>query len=419
MVPGVFAADNRAFLASQRDEPDYAMAADGANQLLTDIGVSYRALPYYFRIDAATHAALVEATEVLAAAQDKVLAHLAATQSAADLVARFEVPPDMARYLDWSEVASTGMRMLRADIIPTDSGYYFCELNHFAGVGAGEAYHSAHAFAELLGRPVAGVSPFRQLAHQYVTECRRASLDRVVVLDTPQHRALGFGEAVMLKRYLRLMAPDLDTSYHDEDSYPADWLAPREAERTLIHRLVTHDDTPDGGAFLARLRDSGATVSGMFEFELKMHRKWLALLCDPDYRHLLDARERAIVARYVPHTYDVRPDNLDKALADKDALVFKRSYTYGGKGVLIGDEHAPEQLRALLTKDGSAWVAQQRVYTSVLDLPAADGQLVPFYFVLGMFLYGEGASGLLVRGAARSTVVNVSQGGGASWAFVE
>jgi hypothetical protein len=64
-------------------------------------------------------------------------------------------------------------------------------------------------------------------------------------------------------------------------------------------------------------------------------------------------------------------------------------------------------------------VAQRRVYTSSLELRAADGRTVPYLFVLGMFLYGDQASGLLVRAAAHSPVVNVSQGGGAAWAFVE
>ncbi|MGD0064098.1 MAG: hypothetical protein ABSB76_11740 [Streptosporangiaceae bacterium] len=415
----MFAADNRAFVARQHDEPGYAAAARGADQLLADLGVSYRSLPYYFRIGAATHAALARATHVLVRAQDKLLRHLVATHSAGQLTAMFEVPPDMASLIDWADLASAGLRMLRADIIPTEAGYYFCELNHFSGVGAGESYHSAHAFAELLNRPVAGVSPFRQLAHLYVTQCRPAGLTRVVVLDTPQHRAQGFGEHVMLKRYLRLMAPDLETSYHDEHTYPPHWLRPDEAKRTLVHRLVTHDDTPDGGAFLALLRDRGATVSCMFEAELKMHRRWFSLLCDPGYQHLLDAEELATIEQYVPHTYDLHPGNLDAAVADKDRLVFKRSYTYGGKGVLIGEEHPPGPLHALLTADGSAWVAQRRVPTSSLDLRAADGGTATFRFVLGMFLYGEHASGLLVRASARSHVVNVSQGGGASWAFVE
>lgn len=413
----MFADDNRSFLAAQRDEPDYPMAARGGDGLLDSLGVRFRSLPYYFRIDAQTHAALLRATQVLVSAQEKLLRHLVSTRSAAELSAMFEVPAGMAAHIDWADVAATRPRMLRADVIPAEDGYYFCELNHFSGVGAGEGYHTAHAFAELLNRPVAGVSPFRQLAHLYATECHRADLSRVVILDTTMHRTQGFGEQLMLQRYLRLMAPDIEIRYHDEQTYPAGWLAPGEAKRTLVHRIVTYDDTPDEGAFLARLRDGGATFSCMFEAELKMHRRWLSLLCDPDYRHLLDDEECATIERYVPHTYDVHPDTVGAAVADKDRLVFKRSYTYGGKGVLIGDEYSPERLRTLLTAQGSAWVAQRRVYTSSLDLPVTGGRTEPFYFVLGVFVYGDNASGLLVRAAARSSVVNVSQGGGVSWAF--
>ena len=223
----------------------------------------------------------------------------------------------------------------------------------------------------------------------------------------------------MLQRYLRLMAPDLEIGYCDELTYPERWLAPDEARRTLVHRLITLDDTADGGAFLAAVRDSGATVSCMFEAELKMHRRWFSLLCDPRYHHLLDDEQLAAIERYVPYTFDLRPDEVESAVADRDRLVFKRSYTYGGKGVLIGDQYSAGELRTLLTADVSAWTCQRRVYTSTLDLPGADGRPVPFHLVLGMFLYGDGPSGLLVRAAAGSPLVNVSQGGGVSWAFVE
>lgn len=418
----MFTEYNRAFLAEQRDGTgalDYAMAARGANQLLADLGIGYRSLPYYFRIDSATHSALAQATRILVQAQEKLLSHVCATRSPDELRAMFNVPAAMAAEMRWDSVASRGLRMLRADIIPTESGYFFCELNHFSGVGATEAYYSSYALAELLGRSVAGVSPIRQQAYLYLTECRRGGFTRFVVLDTTRHRTFGFGEKWLLQRYLRLMAPDLEVDYRDELTYPAEWLAPAEAKKTLIHRLVTFDDTTDDGAFLIAIRDSGATFSSMFESELKMHRRWFSMLCDAEYQKLLDDEELAVIERYVPHTFDLDSANLDAAIADKDRLVFKRSYSYGGKGVLIGDEYSAEELRTQLTVDISGWNCQRRVHTSGLELPGPDGAPLPFYFVLGMYLYGDGASGLLVRGAANTSVVNVSQGGGVSWAFVE
>jgi hypothetical protein len=309
--------------------------------------------------------------------------------------------------------------MLRADIIPTDTGYYFCELNHFSGVGATEAYYSAYAMAELLGRSVTGISPIRQQAHLYLTECRRGGFTRFVILDSTKHRPFGFGEKWFLQRYLRLMAPELEIHYCDELSYRQEWFEPAQAAKTLIHRLVTFDDTADEGAFLVAVRNSGATFSCLFEGELKMHRRWFSLLCDPEYQQLLNSEELAVIRDYVPHTFDLTAGNLADAVADKDRLVFKRSYSYGGKEVFIGEQHSTERLRELLSVDISGWNCQRRVHTSSLELPGPDGRLLPFYFVLGMYLYGEGASGLLVRGAANSPVVNVAQGGGVSWAFVE
>jgi hypothetical protein len=416
----MFADLNRAFIAEQRDphrSPEHPLAARAADQILSDLGMRYPSLPYHFRIDSPTLAALEDATRALANAEHKVLAYLCAKLTADEMVAMFEVPPDMARYIDWPTVPSSGMRMLRADIIPTDSGYWFCEINHFSGVGAGEAYHSARTFAELLGRPVAGISPFRQLALLYVTECRRAHLARVVVLDTVEHRRQGFGEHLMMQRYVRLLAPDIELAYHDEETYPKRWLEPDEARRTLVHRLFTFDDTTDRGEFLAAVRDSGATVSCMFEAELMMHRLWLALLCDPAYHHLFDDDELAAIEQHVPHTAVVRPDDIDAVVADKDALVFKRSYSYGGQGILIGDQYDPARLRDLLTRDGITWVAQRRVHAATLDLPRAEGGPAASHLALGMYCYGDRTSGLLVRGNPVSPVVNLSRGARVSWAF--
>jgi len=416
----MFAEANRALLAEQAGGPDYRLATGAADRFLTGLGVTFHALPYYFRVDPATQRELTEATATLVGAQEKLFAAVCASRSPDQLSELLQVPPAMAGLIDWPALAASRFRLLRADIIPTEQGYYFCEINHFSAVGGGEGYHSARIIAELLGRPVPGVSPFRDLAYHYITECRRSGFVRIVILDSAEHRKQGFGEHRMLQEYLRLMAPDLDVSYHDDQTYPADWLDPAQARLTLIHRLVTLDDTTDGGAFLVRLRELGATLSCGFEAELKMHRIWFSLLCDPDYRQLFDDRELAVIDRYVPYTFQLGEHDLAATLADKDDYIFKTSYSYGGKGVLLGSEYSRDELRdALLVPGVQAWTGQRVVPTSSLELPTPDGGSAPFYFVLGMFGYGENYSGLLIRGAVGSPVVNVSRGGGVSWAFVD
>ncbi|MFJ9626098.1 hypothetical protein ACIRU8_00220 [Streptomyces sp. NPDC101175] len=418
----MFADLNREFVAEQRDparSPHHALAVRTADQLLGDLGMKYRALPCHFRVDRATHAELARVTRLLADAQDKLLAHLCATRTAAELTALFDVPPAMARHIDWPTLPDSGLRILRADIVPGDSGYWFCELNHFCGVGAGEAYHSAHTYAEVLGRPVSALSPFRQLALLYARECRRAGLTRIVVLDTTEHQRQGFGQQLLKQRHFHLLVPGVEVAYHTERTYPEHWLRPEEGRRTLIHRVFTFHDTDDDGAFLSAVRASGATVTSMYEAELRMHRLWFALMCDDGtYGQLLTEEERAAIRQYVPHTALVTPDDLGAILADKDRLVFKRSYSYGGRGVLLGDHHDPRQLRDLLTRDGTGWIAQRRIPSPPLDLPSVSGTPVPHHLVLGMFLYGDRTAGVLVRGAPDSPVVNLSRGGGMSWAFV-
>lgn len=418
--PVMFTDANQALLAEQFSDADYPLATGAADRFLADLGVTFHALPYYYRVDRATHRELTEATATLVCAQQKLFAAVCANRSPDQLAELLQLPPAMAGLIDWSALASSRFRMLRADIIPTPQGYYFCEINHFSAVGGGEGYHSGRVIAELLGRSVPGVSPFRDLAYHYITECRRSGLVRIVILDSAEHRKQGFGEHRMLQNYLRLMAPEIEVSYQDDLSYPASWLEPAEAGRTLIHRLVTLDDTTDNGAFLIRLQQLGATLSCGFEAELKMHRIWFSLLHDPEHRQLFDDRELAVIDRYVPYTFQLDPDKLASTLADKDQYIFKTSYSYGGKGILLGSEHSTEELRdALLVPGIQAWTGQRVVPTASLELPTPDGGTARFYYVLGMFGYGENYSGLLIRSALGSPVVNVSRGGGVSWAFVD
>ncbi len=411
-----FAADNLDFLAEQLASPRHEAAARGADAVLDELGIGYRTLPYAFRLDAGELADLERATVLLADAQDTLLSHLVARHSPDELTAMFSVPGPMAAQLDWPTVASRGMRALRADIIPTDTGYAFCEVNHFCAVGGCDAYYSAAAYADLLGRPMAGVSPMRQLAFQYADAMRANGWTRFVILESSKHRPQGFGEHVMLQRFLRWLLPEAEIHFCDELSFPERWLTPAEAERTLVHRLTTFEDTDDEGALLVRLRDSGMTFSCMFEAELRMHRRWFSLLCDPGWQRLLRPEQVEVIRRFVPHTFDLTPDRLEEVVADRDELVFKRSWSYGGKNVLVGADYDAEQLRGLLSADLDGWNCQRRVRAQTLDLIDLEGRARRHHFVLGMFVYGDGPSGLLVRGSGEA-VVNVSRGGGVSWAF--
>ncbi|WP_406280773.1 hypothetical protein [Embleya sp. NBC_00896] len=417
----MFADENRAFLTrlfAEHSPDDLALARRGSDRHLRDLGFLYPTLPCHFRLDRATHDELLSATARLVSAHQKVMEHVCSSLSPGELAETFRIPEAMASHIDWKRM-SAGMALARADIIPTDSGYAFCELNTFSGVGGGECHHSAKLHAELLGHPVAGASPFLDLARHYLSQCTRLGLERLVILDSVRHAGRGYGRDQPLVDFLRAMAPDLDVVYCDETSYRPEWLRAPHARKTLVHRLITFADTDDDGAFLKAVDDSGATVSCMFEAELGMHRKWFSLLCDPGLHHLLDAAESETVRRYVPETFDLGPDNLDDVLAARTEYVFKHSYTYGGDGVLIGAEHPEQALRDRFLADGAdTWTCQRMVRASTLDLPVGDGSQAAFSFVLGVYAYGDRTNGALVRGSADSKVVNASRGA-ISWAFAD
>lgn len=417
----MFVPENRAYLDrlfSEHSPEELALARRGSEQRLRDLGFLFPALPLHFRLDRATHDELRSASARLVSAHRKVMAHVCSSLSPGELAETFHIPAAMAGHIDCGRMAE-GLALGRADIIPTDTGHAFCELNTFSGVGGGEAQHSARLHAELLGHPVAGASPFLDLARHYLALCTRLGLERLVILDSVRHARLGYGRDQPLADCLRSMAPDLDVVYCDETTYRPEWLRAPHAGRILVHRLVTFADTDDDGAFLKAVDDSGAVVTSMFEAELGMHRKWFSLLCDTRTHHLLDAEERETVRRYVPESFDLGPDNLDEALAARAEYVFKHSYSYGGDGILIGAEHSAQALRDRVLADGvGAWTCQRVVRADTLDLPAGDGTVAAFRFVLGVYAYGDRTSGVLVRGSAGSRVVNASRGG-VSWAFTD
>ena len=99
----------------------------------------------------------------------------------------------------------------------------------------------------------------------------------------------------------------------------------------------------------------------MFEAELKTHRRWLSLLCDPGYRHLLNDEECATIERYVPRTYDVHPDTVDTAVADKD-----RSFTLTGNGDVL----EPEDGVIAIGSGGNFALAAARALMEMPDLSA-------------------------------------------------
>jgi hypothetical protein len=421
---------NEEFLAAlgERSNPaGEAAAHDQAVALMREIGAKVfeeRLLAHPLLFDEVEFAELGRAASALLRAQVKILEHLRATRSDAAVLDVFGMPHRLLPFMRWENLQRPEETVARLDIIPTRTGYSFCELNVIPAVGGGEAHRCGELYFQTLGYPEAGLPPcpLRTLAQLYSAEVRRRNLARVVILDSVEHGQLGYPRQELLQRYLRAAHPGLTVELLDEERYPAGWLTPGEGERTLVHRLFTFEEVTDDFAFLEKLWQSGATIAG-FESDLRMSKRFLALMCDPAYQALLSRDEIAVIEKFVPHSFALREATLASVLRDRDDLVFKWDSTasYGGTGVLIGAEWSAAELEQKLRGSGvDHWICQQAIEAETLPLRAAeDAAPLEYRIVLGLFSYGGTPNGCLLRGSRSSRVVNVSSPSGRlGWAFV-
>jgi hypothetical protein len=369
----------------------------------------------------AAYAELCDAANTMLSAQAKIMWHLCETHSRADVLALFRVPAGMAPYIDWDRFVRDDCVIGRLDVVPTKSGFAFCEFNVFPGVGAGESAECYQIFADACGAPARlDRTPLEDLAALYRDVCRARGLTHVVLLDSKLHGALGYPRQEALQGYLAALAPEIPVIFADEESYPAQWLQPGAGARVLVHRVFTYDEVGDGCRFFERLWRSGAFVTGTFESEIRMSKIWLALLWEERFRHLLTAREVELISRYLPRAFRLSDDTLADALATKDRYVFKLDYSYGGVAVLIGKQHPAAELARRLREHGAQrWICQEYVEAQTIDLPYnAELDVAPHTLVLGLFTYAGKPNGMLVRGSRKSSVVNLTHDASMTWARV-
>lgn len=207
---------------------------------------------------------------------------------------------------------------------------------------------------------------------------------------------------------------------------PADVVYRRGVLSELVERETEVRD------FLEAYRDGAALFVNSFRCRLAEDKAFFALLTDEAFAPLMSPDERAFVARVVPwtrkveqrHTLDPagRPvDLLPFMLSERERLVLKPAHGYGGQSVFVGDETpAGEWEKALRAGLGAPWVVQQRVPIPAEPFPVVDGGRLAFedLKVNTNPFYVAGAEVGAVTRASRSSVINVSAGGGSVPTFV-
>jgi len=199
--------------------------------------------------------------------------------------------------------------------------------------------------------------------------------------------------------------------------------------RAVLSELVAREGEVQ--AFLIAYRDRLCPFVNSLRCRLSEDKAFFAVLTDEAFGSLLSESERRFVARALPWTRKVEErrtlkdgrevDLVPFVLADRERLVLKPAHDYGGRSVFVGDETPPAEWEAAVRAAlGSPWVVQERVVIPEEPFPAFDGgslAFVPLKVNTNPF-YAAGQEVGAVTRASRSSVINVSAGGGSVPTFV-
>lgn len=199
--------------------------------------------------------------------------------------------------------------------------------------------------------------------------------------------------------------------------------------RGVLSELVERED--EARVFLDAYRAGAAVVVNSFRCRLSEDKAFFALLTDEAFDDLVSPDERRFLDDVVPWTRRVAErrtrrlgadvDLMPFILARRESLVLKPAHGYGGRSVLVGDETAPSVWEAAAVAGLSEpWVVQERVTIPEEPFPVVDGgalRFEPLKVNVNPF-YAAGAEVGAVTRASRSSVINVSAGGGSVPTFV-
>jgi uncharacterized circularly permuted ATP-grasp superfamily protein len=199
--------------------------------------------------------------------------------------------------------------------------------------------------------------------------------------------------------------------------------------RAVLSELVAKEE--EVRAFLAAYESGLVPFVNTFRCRLSEDKAFFAVLTDEAFSGLLTSEERTLVDAVVPWTRKVAERKTQRAgrdvdlvphiLEDRAGLVLKPAHGYGGKAVFVGDETSPAVWEdAVLSALGSPWVVQERVTIPEESFPVFDQGALAFTSLkvnTNPFYVRGSRSGAVTR-CSRSSVINVSAGGGSVPTFV-
>lgn len=351
-------------------------------------------------------------------------------------------PPAAARWV-CLDPGPPDVVLSRVDAFRTPAGPRFIEINSDAPAGFGYGDRMAAVFRELPSfrrfaeRHAVGYEPSAGRLVEAVLELwsRRGdpASPTVAIVDFADVKTRADQEILLREFAARgvrcLMADPRETQVRDGGL----WAGPERIDvvyrRAVLSELLERESDVEG--FFAAYRDGLVPFVNSFRCHLSEDKAFFALLGDEAFGHLMTAEEQAFVRSVVPWTrkleerrtlrdrreVDLVPHVLERRLE----FVLKPAHAYGGRSVFIGDETEPAAWEAAVRAAlGTPWVVQERVAIPEEEFPVVAGGALSFerLKVNTNPFYVAGAEVGAVTRVSRSSVINVSAGGGSVPTFV-
>jgi hypothetical protein len=253
---------------------------------------------------------------------------------------------------------------------------------------------------------------------------------RVAIVDWKE--VVTRGEFEIFAEYFRTRGvPTRIVDPHDLEVVNDRLVAHGETFNIVYRRLLTSEFLERRGeclAFEQAYRRQLACFVNNFRAKL-VHKKLIfSIFWDPLFEGLLTLDELRLGQQHVPWTARVKPgrvlfedidQDLETMAVERQAdLVLKPNDDYGGKGLMLGAEMAPEAWRRGLQQalesgvdNRDVWVLQRRIPLFQEDFPDLDGQIATYYVDLDPFFFRDKMNGFLTRMSTQS-ISNVTTGGG-------
>lgn len=193
-------------------------------------------------------------------------------------------------------------------------------------------------------------------------------------------------------------------------------------KRVVIHEFLERlgEDHPLVNAYVA----GRVCMVNSFRSKIAHKKAGFAILSDPEFEHLFEASELAVIRERIPWTRCVAAgvttfegrehELLDVIRSNRERLVLKPNDDYGGHGVFIGWEMGPEEWEsALAVALAKPYVVQERVPVRKHAIPMFTDRVSSeeMFVDFNPFLFRNRVEGALIR-LSSSSLLNVTSGGG-------